>query len=70
MDNKNEIERKELYEEESEKVSGGGHWYDAPENPKCPRCGSKDTKTRGIFGFYKAECRSCGRKWRTSCTKP
>ena len=52
--------RAELAPEDLAKVTGGGSWYNAPDAPKCPGCGSNDTLTVGFFLMWNAYCRNCG----------
>ena len=45
----------------------GGSWYNAPDAPECPYCGSHDTLTVGFFLLWDGLCRKCGGHF-TECT--
>ena len=54
-----------LSEEQLEAVSGGGCF--GRDDPKCPKCGSKNLKTITLAGhtnYDEFECNDCGHRYR------
>lgn len=57
----------ELTDEQLAVVSGGGGWCRSTPDFTCPRCGSKNVKTKynenSINEWYGNDCQDCGLHW-------
>lgn len=62
MEVNEEKETKQIQDENLESVDGGG-FFNAPENPTCKYCKSRDTWTSGWMANWKVHCRACGAEY-------